>query len=106
MSPVTYDLSGHATVRDGAAFAGLTIRHVIQDAFHRFAIRQGALPYFAVRLLAPLTFVRVQKENQLLLNESTFLRVRRRFRRWAYKERFTDNPQISVIGKRGNSPEI
>lgn len=43
------------------AFAVRASRHVIQNVFHRFTVRQCALPYFTVRLALPsLTLVRVQ----------------------------------------------
>lgn len=60
--PMTDDLPRHTTVRHGAIFASLTIRHVIQNIFHGFTVRQGALSHLAVRLtLASLTFMRMQK---------------------------------------------
>lgn len=62
MFPMTDDLSRHATVRHRTIFTSLTIRHVIQNIFHGFTVRQGALSHLAVRLtLASLAFMRMQK---------------------------------------------
>lgn len=49
-------------------FASLAVSHVVEHIFHGATVGQVALPNFAVGLLPPLALVRVEEENQLLLN--------------------------------------
>lgn len=49
--------------------------HVVQHVLHGATVRQVALSYLSVGLLPPLAFVRVQQEDQLLLNQLPLLGV-------------------------------
>lgn len=57
--------------------AGLAVGHVVEDVLHGPAVRQGAGPHLAVGLLTPLALVRVEQQDQLLLDQLPLLRVRR-----------------------------
>lgn len=58
-----------------AGLAGLAVRHVVEDVLHGAAVREGAGAHLAVGLLAPLTLVSVEQQNQLLLDQFALLGV-------------------------------
>lgn len=64
-----------------AGFASLAMSHVVQDVLHGATVRKVALPHFPIGLLPPLALVRVEQEDQLLLNKLPLLRVCCRGRR-------------------------
>lgn len=49
--------------------------HVVEHVLHGAAVGQVALPHFTVGLLPPLALMRVEQEDQLLLNQLPFLGV-------------------------------
>lgn len=70
-----------------AGLARLAVRHVVEDVLHGAAVGEVALPHLPVRLLPALALVRVQKENELLLDELALLwvsRVGSRAHPWGY----------------------
>lgn len=58
--------------------AGLAVGHVVEDVFHGPAVGEGTRPHLAVGLLTPLALVRVEQQDQLLLDQLALLRVGRR----------------------------
>ena len=54
--------------------------HVVEHVLHGAAVGQVALPHFPVGLLPPLALVRMEQEDQLLLNQLPLLGVCRRGR--------------------------
>lgn len=60
-----------------AGLAGLAVGHVVEHVLHGAAVRQRARPHLAVGLLPPLALVRVEQQNQLLLDQLPLLRVGR-----------------------------
>lgn len=49
--------------------------HVVEHILHGAAVGQVALPHLPVGLLPPLALVRVEQEDELLLDELPLLRV-------------------------------
>lgn len=58
-----------------AGLASLAVRHVVEDVLHGAAVREGAGTHLAVGLLAPLTLVSVEQQDQLLLDQLALLGV-------------------------------
>lgn len=58
-----------------AGLASLAVRHVVEDVLHGAAVREGAGAHLAVGLLAPLTLVSVEQQDQLLLDQLALLGV-------------------------------
>jgi len=74
--PVGNYLPGGGAVRHCARLAGLAGCHVVEDVLHGAAVGERALAHLlSLRLLlllfsiSPLTLVRVQQEDQLLLDQ-------------------------------------
>lgn len=73
-------------MRDGTRFVVAALRHVLKDVLHRIAMLQVTRIRTrriggGILFLALLTFVSVQKKNELFLNELFALNVDRRIRR-------------------------
>lgn len=58
--PMRNDLSGGRAVSHLAGFAGLTVRHVIEDVLHGSAVRQVALADLSIGLLSAMALVSMQ----------------------------------------------
>lgn len=55
--------------------AGLAVGHVVENVLHGPAVGQGTGPHLAVGLFAPLALVRMEQQDQLLLDQLALLRV-------------------------------
>lgn len=58
-----------------AGFASLAMSHVVEHVLHGAAVGQVAVSHLPVGLLPPLALVRVEQEDQLLLNQLPLLGV-------------------------------
>lgn len=58
-----------------AGLAGLAMSHVVKHILHGAAVGQVAVAHFSVGLLPPLALVRMEQEDQLLLDELPLLGV-------------------------------
>lgn len=80
--PVADNLARRAAVGHRTVLACLAARHMVQNVFHGFAVRQVALPLLAVSLVfTTLAVVRMQEQQQLLLDELALLWICRHWSR-------------------------
>lgn len=54
----------------------LAMGHVIEDIFHGSTVGKRTRPHLSIGLLAPLALVRVEEQDQLLLDELALLGIR------------------------------
>lgn len=58
-----------------AGLASLAMSHVVQHVLHGATVGQVARPHLPIGLFPPLTLVRVEQEDELLLDELPLLGI-------------------------------